>query len=225
MTYAITDFSATPYDKGVLLSWTAGYGQSGSTSQNMCKVTIQYSVDGYPHIIPNTPPYVVRDLKQSQGTVNVLYHPNLDNDTEYFYSLFVYYYDTDFWHGTYISKATPTSGSGAPFTDASVSFTKLGTNTRISPLNNAVANIVVWLPESESSRQKDIEAAIRTIKPAHVKVNILYENYYIAQTTTEQFASGSIDTNVYKIEKGTIINKVATIDSSYSGDADIKGGS
>lgn len=222
----ITNFIATPYNGGTLLAWTAGYGQSGSTSIDMCKVTIQYSVEGFPHNFPNTPPYVIRDLQQPQGTNNVLWHPGT-NGVDYYYSLFIYYFDSGFWHGAYNplpTPVTPQSGSSAPFAEGTLSYSKLETNTKVSPLHEVVANIIVWLPEDFDDRKSKIEAALNAVKPAHVKLNILYERYYIATTTSEQFNRGSFDSTVYKVENGAIINEVATIDSSYSGQADILGG-
>jgi len=221
----VTDFTAIPYDGGTLLAWTAGYGQSDSTSANICKVTIQYSTEEFPHNFPNTPPYVVRDLQQSQGTYNLLWHPGT-NATAHYYSLFIYYFDSGFWHGAYNplpTPVTPQSGSGTPFTESTLSYSKLGTNTKLSPLHEVVANIIVWLPEDSTERESGIEAALNAIKPAHVKLNVLYERYYIATTTTAQFTSGSFDSTVYTVENGTIINKIATIDSSYSGQANILG--
>jgi len=222
----VTNFTATPYDGGTLLSWVAGYGQSGSTSTDMCKVTIQYSTEGFPHNFPNTPPYAARDLQQSQGTRNLLWHPGT-NGIKYYYSLFIYYFDSNFWHGAYNplpTPVTPQSGLGIPFTEGTLSYSKLETNTKISPLHEVVVNIIVWLPEDFNDRKPVIEAALNAIKPAHVKLNVMYEQYYIATTTSEQFSGSSFDSTVYKVENGTIINKAATIDSSYSGQANILGG-
>lgn len=221
----VTNFTATSYNGGTLLAWTAGYGQSDSTSADMCKVTIQYSTEGFPHNFPNTPPYVIRDLQQPQGTYNLLWHPGV-NETVYYHSLFIYYFDSGFWHGAYNpspTPVTPQSGSGTPFTEGTLSCSKLGTNAKISPLHEVVANVIVWLPEDFDERKPEIEAALNAVKPAHVQLNVLYERYYIATTTTVQFSSGSFDSTVYRVENGTIINKIATIDSSYSGQADILG--
>jgi len=221
----VVDFTATPYDNGTLLRWTAGYGQSSSTSTNKCKITIQYSTEGFPHDFPNTPPYVVRDLQQSQGSVNLLWHPGVNN-TDYYYSLFIYYFDSNFWNGAYHPSPTPTTPQpelDVPFTKGTLSYSKLGTNTKISPLHEVVVNVIVWLPEDFDKRKTEIELALNAVKPAHVKLNVLYEQYYIATTTSDQFNSSSFDSAVYKVENGTIINKVATIDSSYSGQANILG--
>ncbi len=222
----VTNFIATPYDGGTLLSWTAGYGQSGSTSTDMCKVTIQYSTEEFPHNFPNTPPYVTRDLQQLQGTINLLWHPST-NGINYYYSLFIYYFDSEFWHGAYNPLPTPVmpqSGSGTPFIEGILSYSKLETNTKISPLHEIVVNIIVWLPEDFDDRKSMIEAALNDIKPAHVKLNVMYERYYISTTTSDQFSAGNFSSVTYEVENGTIINKVATIDSSYSGQANISGG-
>jgi len=222
----VTNFTATPYDGGTLLTWTAGYGQSGSTSTDICKVTIQYSTEGFPHNFPNTPPYIVRDLQQSQGTYNLLWHPGT-NDVDYYYSLFIYYLDSGFWHGAYNplpTPVTPQSGLGTPFASGSLSYSKLETNTKISPLHEIVVNIIVWLPEDFNDRKSMIETALNSVKPAHVKLNVMYEQYYIATTTSGQFNTCSFNSTVHKVENGTIINKAPTIDSSYSGQANILGG-
>jgi len=220
--YEIDDFTATPYDGGVLLSWTAGFGTSATSGSIDCKVTIQYSTDTIPNNVQNTPPFVVRDLGQKQGTRNVLWVPNLTNDQLYWYSLWVYYYDTGIWHGPFVTSATPISGSFLPWESGSVSFTKLGTNTRLSPLQQVVSNVIVWLPESEAIREGVIEQALKDIAPAHVKLNVFYERYYIACTTTEQFSGSTYDSRVWTVEQGKMVNKLPTIDSSYSGDANIK---
>lgn len=214
---------------GVLLKWTAGYSSSGSAasgSTENCKVTIQYSVDGTPHQVPNTSPYVVRDLVQPQGTNNVLWHPNTAYVNHY-YSAWIYYEDTNQWYGPF--NPTPTtpaiSGSIEPFTSGSLSFSKLGTNTKLSTRQDIVVDILVWLPEGQDAREPVIEAALESIAPAHTKLNVRYERYYIAQTTTEHFSAAVFDSTVHEARNGMIINKKPTIDSSYSGDANILGGS
>jgi hypothetical protein len=218
----INNFIATPYDSGVVLEWTAGYGASINSGSIDCKVTIQYSTDTIPNNVQNTPPFVVRDLGQKQGTKNILWVPNLTNDQQYWYSLWVYYYDTGMWHGPFTTFATPVSGSFLSWRTGTLSFTKLGTNTRLSPLQQIVSNIIIWLPNSESSRENVIEQALKNIAPAHVKLNIFYEHYYVACTTTEQFSGSTYDPSVWTIEQGKMVNKLPTIDSSYSGHADIK---
>ncbi len=220
--YDIDNFSATPYDGGVLLSWTAGYGVSVASGSTDCKVTIQYSTDTIPNNVQNTPPFVTRDLGQKQGTQNVLWVPNLTNNQQYWYSLWIYYYDTGMWHGPYNTFATPVSGSFLPWQSGSLSFTKLGTNTRLSPLQQIVSNIIVWLPDSERTRQDVIEQVLKSIAPAHVKLNVFYERYYIACTTTIQFSGSTYDSSVWNVAQGKMVNKLPTIDSSYSGKANIK---
>lgn len=204
---------------GTILSWYAGPSHSGSTSN--CKVTIQYSTDGIPHLVPNTPPYVVRDLVQRQGTSNVLWHSH-DLQVDY-YSMWIFYEDTHRWLGPYVLTPSAASGSTEPFTSGSISFSKLGTNTKLSTRQDIVVDIIVWLPENQMKRAPALEAALQLVAPAHTKLNVLYEHYYIAQTTTEQFNSATFDPNVYEVKNGTIINKKPTIDSSYSGDANILG--
>jgi len=225
--YNPTNFIITPYDGGVLLQWTAGRGFSGSTTSSKCKVTVQYSTDGFNYTILNTPPYVVRDLVQYQGTNNVLYHPNLINGTPYYYSLFIFYEDTQFWYGPYYptpQSTIPQPTLGSPFVSGSISFSKLETNTRINPLHEIVADVIVWLPFSRSGSAQSIEDTLNLIKPTHVKLNVLYEHYYVAHTTSAQFNRCIFNTDSFTVSKGTIKNKVATIDSSYSGRAKILGG-
>lgn len=222
----VTDFTAVPHDGGVLLEWISGFGQVGSTSEDMCKITIQYSTENFPHDFPNTPPYAVRDLQQPQGTHNLLWHP-CKNDIKYYYSLFIYYFDSGFWHGAYNpSPATviPQASIGTPFTEGTLSYSKLETNTKISPIRETVVDIIVWLPEDSDERKSIIEATLNKIKPAHVKLQIKYEYYYIATTTSDQFNASNLDSTVYKIENGTIVNKIATIDSAHSGQSNILGG-
>lgn len=227
MIYDVTDFTVTSLDSLALLQWTTGFGNSNSTVNDRCKVTVQYSTEGYPKLVANIAPYVVRDLVQYQGTVNFLWHPNLKNNIRYYYTLYIYYYDTGYWKGPY----TPSPGYSLPqkgifdaFTHAKVSFSKLGTNTRISPLHEVVVDIIVWLPDGCSDRESSIEAVLNRIKPAHVKLNIKYERYYIAQTTTVQLSCATFHPGIYKVEKGTLMNQVATIDSSFSGNTEIIGG-
>ena len=220
----IQDFTAISYDGGILLSWTAGYGASAISGSIDCKVTIQYSTDTIPNNVQNNPPYVTRDLGQNQGTKNILCHSNLVNDQNYWYSLWIYYYDTGMWYGPYITSASPTSGSFISWESGSISFTKLGTNTRLSPRQNINSSVIVWLPKSESDRESVIERALRLVAPAQVKLNIYYERYYVANTTTQQFSGSTFDPEVWNIEEGKMINRISTIDSSYSGEARILGG-
>jgi len=222
----VTDFTSTPYNGGVLLEWTSGFGQSGSIATDMCQVTIQYSTETFPHNFPNTPPYAVRDLQQPQGTRNLLWHPCI-NSVDYYYSLFIYYFDSGFWHGAYNpspTPVTPLASLSTPFTNSTASYSKLETNTKLSPMHEVVTDIIVWLPEDSDDRKSLIEATLNELKPAHVKLRVLYEKYYIAATTSDQFSGSSFDSTIYKVEKGTIINKVPTIDSSYSGQSNILGG-
>jgi len=211
---------------GVLLSWLAGYGYSGSTEN--CKVTIQYSTDGTPHQAPNTPPYVVRDLVQQQGTNNILWHPNTAHVNHY-YSAWIYYEDSNRWLGPFNPTPTPTppaiSGSVEPFISGSLSFSKLETNTKVATRQDIIVDVLIWLPEGQDGRASVIEAALQAVAPAHTKLNVMYERYYIAQTTTEQFSIAEFDSDVHEVRNGMIINKKPTIDSSYSGNANILGGS
>ncbi len=208
---------------GVLLKWDTGY--SGSTGN--CKVTIQYSTDGTPHQIPNTPPYVVRDLVQ-QNTSNALWHANTAH-VDHYYSAWVYYEDSDRWFGPFNPTSTPTSpaisGSVKPFTSGSLSFSKLDTNTKLSTRQDIIVDVIVWVPEEQDERAPAIEAALQSMAPAHTKLNVLYERYYIAQTTTAHFNVANFDTDVHEVRNGMIINKKPTIDSSYSGNANILGDS
>ena len=213
---------------GTLLQWDLGRscptcsGDSAAT----CKVTIQYSTDGTPHQAPNTPPYVVRDMIQPQCTQRALWHPNTTH-TNHYYSAWVYYDTFNRWMGPYNPSVTPTlpalSGSIEPFHSGSLSYTKLGTNTKLAARQDIVTDVIVWLPESQDGRAPAIDAALQAISPAHSKLTVLYERYYVAQTTTDQFNESDIDATVYDIRNGMIVNKKATIDSSYGGQADILG--
>lgn len=213
---------------GTLLQWDLGRSCptcSGSSAAT-CKVTIQYSTDGTPHQAPNTPPYVVRDMIQSQCTQRALWHPNTTH-TNHYYSAWVYYDTFNRWIGPYNPSVTPTLpaalGSIEPFHSGSLSYTKLGTNTKLAARQDIMSDVIVWLPESQDGRAPAIEAAMQAISPAHTKLNVMYERYYVAQTTTDQFNESDIDITVYDIRNGIIVNKKATIDSSYGGQADILG--
>lgn len=219
--YDVTNFIATPYDGGVLLQWTAGQGLSGSLATDLCKVTIQYANGPLLYNIPNTPPYVVRDLGQHQLSTNFVYHKNLINDTPHYYALFIYYEDARMWYGPYKSTptfVTPATAEGALFTSGSLSYSKLGVNTRVSPLNDNVVQVLVWLPHVLNDRKPSIENALNEIKPAHVQLEVGYEPFYVAHTTTIQFSGSSYDSTVYSIANGTITNIRPTIDSSFGGD-------
>jgi len=213
---------------GTLLQWDVGRACptcSDSTAGD-CKITIQYSTDGTPHQTPNTPPYVVRDLVQPQCIQRALWHPNTSH-VNYYYSAWIYYEVTNQWLGPFNPAITPTLpavlGSIEPFASGSLSFTKLGTNTKLSTRQDIIADIIVWLPESQSEREPSIEAAMQAVAPAHTKLNVMYEQYYIAQTTTEQFSIADYDATVHTIRNGMIVNRKATIDSSYDGLATILG--
>ena len=216
---AVTNFIATPYDSGVLLSWVAGKGLADSTAAENCKVTIQYSNNGVIHINPNTPPYVVRDLEGPQTRLNMVYHRGLFNGVPYYYTLFITYEDTGQSYGpfTLSSTVTPVSGTYL-FHSGSVSYTKLGTNTR-TPGGGSVSRteVIVWLFPDQEARKPAIESAIRSVSPSHTTVDIIYEPWYVAHTTTAQFQSLVFDPTVYEIKNGVIRNIVPTIDSSYNG--------
>ena len=178
-----------------------------------------------PSIVPNTPPYVIRELQQPQKHNNVLYHPNLLNGETYRYAIFVHYMDTGMWEGPIISQSvTPTVGIKSSLVSGSISFTKLESNTRLVGSRDSMVEAVVWLADNQTKRKSELEAAMRQLKPSHVRMNIVYEPYYVAQTTSTQFASGSYDSGSYEIRDGTLINKVATIDYSFSGLREIFGG-
>ena len=222
--YDVTNFVAIPYGEGVLLKWDAGQGVSGSSVNDLCKVTIQYGNGPLLYDIPNTPPYVVRDLGQHQLSPNFVYHRNLINDLPYYYALYIYYPDSKLWHGPYKSTpvfVTPVVSNSIPFTSGSLSYSKLGINTRVSPLQDNVVEVLVWLPISLSDRQPAIKNALNEIKPAHVELKVGYEHFYVAHTTTQQFSGSLYAKNVYEIVNGTITNTRPTIDSSFSGDTGI----
>ena len=223
---SIKGFSAEPYDSGVILKWDPGAGSATSTTNSICEVSVQYSENGVANVIPNTPPYVVRDFRQTQLTKATYWHPNLINDNQYIYSLFVHYLDTGAWTGPQVfGPITPSAELSPPFESGSLSFSKLGVNTILTSSKENVVDIVIWLPESQVSRKPLIETIIDEFKPAHTVANILYEPFYIAQTTTEQFQSGSYASGSFNVENGTITNKVPTIDHSFSGTRTILGGS
>lgn len=222
--YDVTNFVATPYDGGVLLRWDAGQGMSGSSVNDLCKVTIQYGNQPMLYDIPNTPPYVVRDLGQHQLSPNFAYHKNLVNGLPYYYALYIYYPDSRLWHGPYKSNpvfVTPATSYGIPFSSGSLSYSKLGINTRLSPLNDNVVEVLVWLPISLSDRKPSIENALDEVKPAHIQLTVGYEHFYVAHTTTQQFSGSQFDDSVYTISNGTVMNVRPTIDSSFGGSTGI----
>ena len=191
-----------------------------STTSDKCKVTIQYSNSPLLYNIPNTPPYVVRDLGQYQFAQNFVYHRNLVDGLPYYYALFIYYEDSKMWYGPYKSApvfVTPLVSKGIPFSSGSLSYSKLGINTRISPLQDNVVEVLVWLPISLSDRQPAVEAALNDVRPAHIELKVGYEHFYIAHTTTQQFSGSMCAKNIYEIVNGTMTNTRPTIDSSFDG--------
>lgn len=223
---AITSFLAEAHDGGVLLIWNPGAASSTSSVDDICEVSIQYSNNGVPNITPGTPRFVVRDFRRAQLTNASYWHPNLVNDKTYIYSLFVHYLDTGHWEGPQVSlPVIPSAALGTPFESGSLSFSKLGVNTKLTSSKENTVDVVVWLSESQVARQSLVESIIGKIKPVHAIVNVLYEPFYIAHTTTEQFQSGSYASGSFDILNGTITNAVPTIDYSFSGTGTVLGGS
>lgn len=235
-------FSAEAYDSAVLLRWFAGAGSPESTPDEVCEVTIQYHDsdvssrdfselyetwrESIKYVIPNTPPYVVRELQQPQMTNNLFYHPGLVNGNIYNYSIFIHYMDTGVWEGPMISvPVIPKLGLRAPLVSGSLSHSKLATNTKLRSGKDSLVETVVWLSDDQADQKPELEAVIRQLKPAHVRTTIVYEPYYVAHTTATQFASGSYALGSYEIVDSTLINKVPTIDYSFSGKREILGGS
>lgn len=220
---SIFNFTATPYDAGVLLTWDVAKGDAdNSTSSDICHVTIQYSTNGVPSLIPNTPPYVVRDLEQPQLSSNSFWHSHLINGTPYTYTGFVVYADTHLISKpSTVGPVTPTSGDTAPFQNGILSFSKLGTNTVLTGDKDSKAEIIVWLPESQEDQKPYIENMLQEVKPAHTRFSVVYEPYYVAYTTSTQFLSGSYSSDTYEVVEGCIKNKIATIDASFSGQTSI----
>ena len=222
---SVITFSAIPYDAGVLLEWNPGYGTSTSTSSNLVEITIQYSETADANVVQNTPPYAVRMLRQPQGENNVLFHPYLRNGTTYTYSIFAHYLDTGAWEGPIVSNSViPVSGLDSPCISGSLSFSKLETNTILTSNKDSRTELVVWLSENQQTRRDLLEQSLTDLKPAHTRITVSYENYYVADTTTSQFTSGFYDTTTYTVEEGTIKLLVPTIDSSFSGKTLIYGG-
>ena len=185
-----------------------------SSIDDTCEITIQYTTSDVPNVIPNTPPYVVRNLRQNQLTNNALWHPNLKNDTPYTYSIFVHYLDTGEWQGPLLSPpVTPLATLSTPLTSVSGSFSKLGTNTRLQSVQDSMTEIVVWMADSQESNKTKLEEVVKKIAPAHVRVNIVYEPYYVAHTTTDQFTTGDYNSGSYTITEGTI--KITPPTSNY----------
>ncbi len=232
-------FTATAYDSAIVLNWFAGAGSPESTPDQVCEVTIQYHdsdisspdfnvlrkiwKNSLTHRIPNTPPYVVRELQQPQMTNNLFYHPGLVNDHIYSYSIFVHYMDTGVWEGPTIASAIPLVGLSSPLVSGSLSYSKLSTNTKLRNTSNSLVSTVVWLSEDQEDQKTEIESVINQLKPAHVQSVVAYEPYYIAQTTAVQFNAGSYASGSYSIVDSTLINKIPTIDYSFSGKPEILG--
>lgn len=222
----VTGFKAVPYQDGVLLSWTAGLGESTSTNTDLCWVSIQYAeydlhknlpVFGYP-IVPNTPPYVVRDYIGYQGTANQIFHPNGVRGRAYFYSLFIFYGGTA-WFGPFnTNNRILETNVRTAWTHGTVSYSKLGTNTRLSPQHRIPkAQVIVWNPYHNADRDESIRTAMNKIKPAHVDLDVLFERYFVAHTTQDQMSACMFDTTIFEAENGVITNISPTIDSSFSG--------
>lgn len=223
---AIINFRVEAYDSGTILTWNPGASTPAGTSDELCEVSIQYSENGVPNIVPNTPPFVVRDFRGAQLTRTTYWHPNLINNRTYIYSLFVHYLDTGAWDGPQTTlPVIPSDLLSPPFESGSLSFSKLGVNTRLTRAKENTVDIIIWLSDTQASRKPLIESVINDFKPVHAVPNILYEPFYIAHTSTVQFQSGSYASGSFNIENGTITNLVPTIDYSFSGTNTILGGS
>lgn len=205
-----------------LITWTA---PSDMPLDTFLYTHIRYRTDGFP--IDENDGRAVCNVSGSGGSYFV--HTNLENNVNYYYSLFSVYSDGSVpipvitHYGPYTTgPSTPSSGSQF-FNDVLITFTKLGKNTRLYSREQKfnTADLIIWLPAGQEERKPAIIEALRQIKPAHTMLRIYWEAYYVAHTTTTQFSSGSFDTDVHKVENGTIINKVPTIDSSFSGEASV----
>ncbi|MCK4359413.1 MAG: hypothetical protein KAW92_11870 [Candidatus Cloacimonetes bacterium] len=138
------------------------------------------------------------------------------------------YYDDKWWDNLLVYyPITSPPHSFSISGSYTLTFSKLGTNTRLYDRyeEKFAADIIIWLPTPQEDRQEAIEKALIDTKPAHVDLRIYYENYYVAQTTTDQLSSGSsgsfpylsYDPNVFDVSLGAVTNLVPTIDSSFSG--------
>lgn len=161
-------------------------------------------------------------------------HRNIDNGVVYYYSLWAGFgtfvlgdtpladLDTTYYGPYHIGPLTP--ANGAQFcNELKISFTKLETNTRLFSRAKKLytADVIIWLSEGQENRKNTIIQALKTFKPAHTIIRVFWEPYYVAQTTTAHFSSGSFDSDVYTVENGTLINIVPTIDSSFGGNTSI----
>lgn len=112
------------------------------------------------------------------------------------------------------------SGSLDAFTNFSASFSKLESNTKLYDRVEKyyTADIILWVALGQESQKTAIVNLLNLLRPAHTNIRVFYESYYVAQTSTAQFQSGSGDNTVFDIQNGAITNVKPTVnDTSLSG--------
>ncbi len=224
--YDITNLTGTPGNIINLLTWTSPTSFTwGPITYNFEYVHVRYAMDAPPS--NRSKGNWLTNVSGSGDVYTV--HNNIINETSYYYSLFSVYQASSppgappIYYGPYsIGPLTPVSGAQF-FTDVRTSFSKLEANTRLYDRAEKIytTDLIIWLPAGQEQRKQAIIQSLNKIKPAHTEIRVFWESYYVAHTTTEQFASASFDPDVYEVRNGTLINKVPTIDASFGGDISI----
>jgi len=176
----------------------------------------------------STNPYYITDVLKSWAKDEWSGALLLESGSADLSQIITNYYDDVWWDNLLvyypITDPPHSFSSGSSYI---ITFSKLGKNTRLYDKYEAKfgADIIIWLPIPQAARQNAIEKALIDTKPVHVDLRVYYENYYVAQTTTDQLSSGSsgsfpyssYDPNVFDVSLGAVTNLIPTIDSSFSG--------
>jgi hypothetical protein len=217
------NLNVIPGNQCVLFTWDNMLSDDAPITEAI-GFLIRYRYDTTP--IHTTDGHLAIEYYFSSGSRNYYIHKNIENGVPLYYRLWPISPD-----GTYgslpstLASQTPLSNLQF-FEDLDVSYTKLNTNTRIYSRNERLytADVVMWLNLGQEERKQVIINSLKNMKPAHTVLKVRWEPYYVAQTTTAQFQSGTFDSNVYTIVSGSIINKLPTIDASFGGYTTIPNG-
>ena len=220
--YAITDLTGTAGNILNLLEWTnpqAFFGTLGFVHTHIRYNTIACPSD-------TSDGYFLTNISGSGKNVHTI-HNYIENNNTYCYSLFtlyqhplfpiipVSYYFGPYWVGPLIPQS-----SKQFLTDYNLSFSKLEKNTKLYTRSDKIftTDLVIWLANGQIQKRAAIINTLRKVKPAHTKIRVFWEPYYTAHTTDVHFSEAVFDSNIFYVSNGSLINKTATIDSSFDGD-------